>query len=90
MIHLSKRTQKLGIILAVCGLFLLAVGYSDYRRLEEERAQMRNTYEMLVRSDLYTPRTSRLSKTAFLVFGVTGLATLGSGIVDLREFRRKK
>jgi hypothetical protein len=90
MIHVSKRTQKLGIILAVCGLFLLAVGYPDYRRLEEERAQMRDTYEMLVRSDLYTPRTSRLSKTAFLVFGVTGLATLGSGIIDLREFRRKK
>ncbi len=90
MIHVGKRTRALGIILAACGLFLFAVGYLDYRRLEKERAQMGEAYEMLVGSDLYTQRTSRLFKTTFLVFGVTGLATLGPAIIDVRESRFKK
>jgi hypothetical protein len=90
MIHLKKRTRALGIILATCGLFLFAAGYLDYRRLEKERVQMGDSYEMLVRSDLYTPRTSRLFKTTFVVLGFSGLATLGSAIIDVRESRRTK
>ena len=90
MIQLSKRSRALGIILVAYGVFLFAVGYLDYRRLEREHVQMGDAYEMLVNSDLYTPRTSRLFKTAFLMLGVTGLATLGSAIIDVRESRRKK
>ena len=56
MIHLSRRTLALGIILATCGLFLFAVGYLDYRRLEKERAQMGTAYEMLVGSDFKQAR----------------------------------
>jgi hypothetical protein len=90
MIHLRKRTRALGIILAACGLVLFAFGYLDYRRIEKERVQMGDAYETLVSSDLYTPRTSRLFKTAFFAVGFTGLATLGSAIIDVRESRRKK
>jgi hypothetical protein len=90
VIHLRRRTRALGIILATCGLFLFAIGYLDHRRFEKERVQMGAAYEMLVSSDLYTPRTSRLFKTAFLVLGFTGLATLGSAIIDVRESRRKE
>jgi hypothetical protein len=89
VIQLSKRSRALGIILAACGLFLFAVGYLDYRRIEKERAEMGAAYEMLVSTDLYTPRTSLLFKTAFLLVGFTGLATLGSAIIDARESRRK-
>ena len=72
MIGLRKPTRTLGVILAACGLFLFAVRYLDYRRLEEDRAEMGDAYEVLVHSDLCMPRTSRLFKTAFLGFGVTG------------------
>jgi hypothetical protein len=57
--HLSKRTRALGIILAACGLFLVAVGYLDYRRLEKERSQIGAAYEILVASETYIPREHR-------------------------------
>jgi hypothetical protein len=90
VIRFSKRTRILGIILATFGLLLFAVGYKDYRRLEKERAQMGKAYEMLVSTDLYTPRTSGLFKAVFLMFGATSFATLGSAIIEMRKSHRQK
>src|SRR5215831_2713827 len=84
---ISNRTKILGITLAACGLLLFLIGYKDYRRFQTERAELGSAYEMLVESDLYTPRTSRLFKSTLLVVGGLGLATLGSAIIDQRRFR---
>ncbi len=85
MIYHGKRTRILGTILACCGYCLFAVGYKDYRRLEKERAEMGSAYEMMVGSDLYKPRTSRLFKVVFLICGAMSIATIGSAIIGRRE-----
>ena len=84
-----KRTKILGVAFVAAGLFLFVIGYKDYRRLEKERAELGESYEMLVSSDLYTPRPSRVFGPTFLLLGGLGLAAIGSATIDRRDLRRK-
>ncbi len=85
----SKRTKLLGPSFVAVGLLLFVIAYQDFRRLQKERAELGEAYELLVSSDLYTPRPSRLLGPTFLLFGGLGFATTGSAIIDRRNLRRK-
>jgi hypothetical protein len=84
----GKRTKGMGIVLLACALFLLAIGYRDIRRLQRERAELGEAYNMLLSSDLYSPRLSPIWRPTCLLFGVLGLATIGSAMIDRRELRQ--
>ena len=71
-------------------IVVIASGYKVFRWLEKEHAQMGKAYGVLINSDIYTPRPSIIFKALFFMFGATGLATFGSGIVDVRRSRRQK
>jgi hypothetical protein len=85
----NKRTKVLGSALIACAFLLFALGYVDFRRWQEFRAEWGQQLNFALSMDFH-PRYSPFFLPACVLFGVLGLATVTSAIIERRKFRVRR
>jgi len=84
---ISKRTKIFAVLFVLCGLFVYAAEYKDFRRYQELRAGYRGQEYVL--QLLEQPHVPPLVSAAFFVGTISLVAAFASAVGDIRHLRRR-